>query len=192
MPKSTEIPNEMSALSSSNPSIKYHAAKRLIEISKTDPEALYGDFQALARLLDDEKNVLQWTALQVLGNLARVDKQEKLEDVYPRIVGKLDGHKLITANNAIYALTQIAKADGSKIDRTVDELLRVKGYKYDTQECNNIAVGKVILALAELFKGAKDKQAILDFVERETSNSRPATAKKANQFLKKHADRIHP
>lgn len=175
----------ISDLTSSDPKIKYPASRQLIAISETDPHTLYDNFDSFVDLLGSANNIMKWTALQILGNLSRVDAEGKIDKVYLRIVAALDTGKLITANNAIYTLTQIAKADPAKTDDVVSMFLKIKGYEYDTPECSNIAIGKIILALDELFDQASDKEAILAFVRNETKNSRPATAKKAEQFLRK-------
>ena len=65
------------------------------------------------------------------------------------------------------------------------ELLKVERYDYDTAECRNIAIGKVILALERLPVRPEDRQAVLDFAGRQTGNSRGATAKKAAKFVAK-------
>ncbi|MEW5816265.1 MAG: hypothetical protein AB1798_12820 [Spirochaetota bacterium] len=58
-------------------------------------------------------------------------------------------------------------------------------YVYETDECRNIALGKVILALGTYVLQLKDKSEVIHFIERQTNNSRNATRKKAEQVLRK-------
>jgi hypothetical protein len=50
-------------------------------------------------------------------------------------------------------------------------------------ECRNIAIGKAILALEMFRDPANPGKAVLDFVGRQTGNSRRATANKAKAFI---------
>jgi len=98
----------------------------------------------------------------------------------------LNTGNMITANHAINALTDIALAKPEYQAEITKELLKVEHYSYDTAECRNICIGKVILAIGKYFDDLKDKEATLDFVRRQTKNTRNATRKKAEQFLRKY------
>ncbi len=55
--------------------IKYASIKKAIAISKEDPSKLYPDFDFFIELLNSENQIIKWTAIQVIGNLSRVDKK---------------------------------------------------------------------------------------------------------------------
>jgi hypothetical protein len=57
---------------------------------------------------------------------------------------------------------------------------------YDTDECRNVTIGKVILVVSTYFNERGDKKKTIDFVECKTGNTRNATKEKAEQFLKKY------
>jgi len=64
--------------------------------------------------------------------------------------------------------------------------LKIEHYNYETDECRNIALGKVILAIGSYFDRLKDKKIVIEFVEQQTKNTRNATKKKAEKFLRKY------
>lgn len=68
----------------------------------------------------------------------------------PQIVGFLKSGKLITANNAILALSEIARNNPEYLDKIIKELLKIEDYNFETSECKNIAIGKILLALNKL------------------------------------------
>lgn len=172
-------------LSSSDPKVKYCCAKNLIAVAKENPARLYPHIDTFVKLLDSENNILKWTAIQVIGNLARVDKEKKVDRLIGRLVGFLNAGKLITANNAAMALAAIAVAKPRYQKQITEELLKVEHYNYDTDECRNIAIGKIIESVGLYSNQLKDKKAVIEFAQRQTKNTRNATKKKAEQLLKK-------
>jgi len=172
-------------LQSDSAEVKYCCAKNLIAIAKENPAKLYPDIDTFIKLLDGDNNVLKWTAIIIIGNLARVDQEKKVDRLIGRLVGFLNAGKLITANNATMALASIAIAKPQYQKQITKELLKVEHYEYDTDECRNIAIGKVIEAIGSYSSQLNDKKAIIEFAERQTKNTRNATRKKAERFLKK-------
>jgi hypothetical protein len=172
-------------LQSDSAEVKYCCAKNLIAIAKENPARLYPHIDTFVKLLDGDNNVLKWTAIIVIGNLARVDKEKNVDRLISKLVGFLNAGKLITANNATMALSGIAIAKPQYQKQITKELLRVEHYDYDTDECRNIAIGKVIEAIGSYSGQLKDRKAVIEFARRQTRNTRNATRKKAERFLKK-------
>jgi hypothetical protein len=184
MKSSTDKIN-LADLQSDSAKVKYCCAKNLIAIAKENPARLYPHIDTFVKLLDGDNNVLRWTAIIIIGNLARVDKDKKVDRLIGRLVGFLNAGKLITANNATMALASIAIARPQYQKQITKELLKVEHYDYDTDECRNIAMGKVIEAIGSYSSQLQDKKAVIKFARRQTKNTRNATRKKAERFLKK-------
>jgi putative endonuclease len=172
------------ALSGRDPAAKYSAAKTLLATARDHPSLLRPHLDFFMRLLDSDNSILKWTAIDVVGYLAGARSVRNVGALTERLVSLLNGGKLITANHAISALAAIAHARPRHRSRIVDELLRVEAYTYETGECRNIAIGKVILAFSHLGQ-PPDTSKVVDFVRRQTHNERNATRKKADAFLKK-------
>jgi len=187
--KSTIDRINLADLQSDSAEVKYCCARNLIAIAKENPARLYPDIDTFVKLLDGENNVLKWTAIIIIGNLAKVDKEKKVDRLIGRLVGFLNAGKLITANNATMALASIAIAKPRYQKQITKELLKVEHYEYDTDECRNIAIGKVIEAIGSYSSQLQDKKAVIEFAERQTQNTRNATRKKAERFLKKAKQR---
>jgi hypothetical protein len=173
-------------LLSADPKIKYACSKNLLVLAHENPAELYPELDFFVKLLDNENKIIKWTAMDVIGALARVDGTKKIDKLMSRLFGLLNTGNMITAHHAIAALTDIALAKPEYQAAITDELLKVEHYDYDTGECRNISIGKVILAISTYFTGLEDKEATLEFVKRQTENTRNATRKKATQFLKKY------
>ena len=177
---------DLSKLDAADPKIKYGCARDALALARKDPAALYPERDVFLGLLDSENRILRWTGIAVLGALAKADRTADIGGWVDRLVDFLNAGNMITANNAIGALGEIAAARPEYRERIASELVKVESYEYATSECRNIAIGKVIPALGALYQGLDDKKPALDFARRQTGNRRPATKKKAEQFLKKY------
>jgi hypothetical protein len=165
--------------------IKYASTKKSIAISKENPSELYPDFDFFVQLLDSENQIIKWTAILVLGNLSRVDEKKKADKLIPKLIGFLNGGKMITANNSILALSQIALYKPKYQEKIWKEFIKVENYSYDTPECRNVALGKVVEALGKFKDKIKERRDILEFLERQTHNTRVSVKKKATELLGK-------
>lgn len=174
---------DLSDLSSDNPTVKYRRARSLVAIAKQNPEQLYPHLTSFIRLLKSENNIMKWTAIDIIGYVASIDKGGKTDTLLGRLYGFLQEGQLITANHAMSALATIALAKPEYQKQITQELLNVERYTYGTKECHNIAVGKAIQAMSLYSRRLPPDTRVLEFVSRQTTNTRPATRKKAQKFL---------
>lgn len=174
---------DLSELSSDIPKVKYRQAKRLVAVAKKNPERVYPHRAIFVKLLKSENNILKWIAIDILGYLSSADKKTSVDGLLDRLVGFLQGGKLVTASHAIGALSNIALARPEYQNRITRELLNVENYKYETKECGNIVLGKAVQAMGSYSTHPRLDADVLRFVRRQTTNPRPATRKKAQKFL---------
>jgi len=134
-------------LLSRDPAVKYGCARRLLGLAREDPAQLYPRLDFFIGLLEGENRILKWTAIDIVGELARVDTAGAIDGLVGRLSELLSAGNMITANHAIAALANIARAKPEHQVRITGELLKVEHYSYDTDECRNIAIGAAILAI---------------------------------------------
>ncbi len=170
---------------SENSKIKYAGTKKAIAISKDNSAELYPDFDFFVELLNSENQIIKWTTIQVIGNLSKVDKKKKVDKLLPKLISFLNCGKMITANNTILALSEIALNKTKYQEMIFKELIKVEHYNYDTLECRNVTLGKVILALGKFKREIKGQKDILEFLERQTNNTRVPVKKRAIKLLEK-------
>ena len=166
---------------------KYGSAKQLCRLSEEDPDLLYSRFDFFAQLMSGETRILRWNSSRILGHLARVDSEGRIDKLLTRFLAPIAGHEMIGAANTIQAAADIALAKPHLADRIAREIVKVKHARYATPECRNIAAGHAIQALDRFFEHIQKKQPALAFVEAELNNSRPATRRKAEKFWAKWA-----
>ena len=170
--------------SAPNPKVKYGSVRDLLAAARIRPEAVYPHFDRFVELLKSQNNILKWTAIDVIGLLSKVDKENKVDAMVGKLTTLVKEGKFITANHAISALSAIASAKPRFKQKVAVALLKAEQYKYETTECKNIVLGKVIEAIRPIAASVASKNEIIGFVKRQTRNARSSTRKKAQQFLK--------
>jgi hypothetical protein len=175
------------ALGSRTARVKYGSAKVLRMVSEQAPDLLYPRWDSLVRLLENDNAFLRWGSTRILGNLAAVDRQDKLEPLLDRFFAPILGPEMIGAANAIGAAAGIALAKPHLADRMVKKILQVERASYQRPECRNVAIGHAIQSFDKLFCHVRNRKPVLAFVARQLDNPRPATRKKAGKFLKRWA-----
>jgi hypothetical protein len=182
--KPSLLPDITKGLEAEKPRVKYGCAKALRLISEQRPDMLYPHFGFFANLLDHRNKILQWDATFVLSQLARADAQNEFAAIFEKYFSPIGGPVMISAATAIQGGARVARAKPGLADRIAVEILKVARGRYQTPECRNVAIGHAIVALGEMLPLLSDAAPVLRFVRRQTRNSRPATRKKAAQFLK--------
>ncbi len=171
-------------LDSDKPCIRYGAAKALRQCSVQNPAEVYPHFDRFLTLMEGDNTFLRWGSERILGNLAAVDRDNRFEDVLDRFLAPVTGHEMIGAGNVIAAAAQIACAKPHLSDRIAREMLKVSHATYAKPECRNVAIGHALRALDQLFPHLQNKRPVLAFARKQLANSRPATRRHAERFLK--------
>jgi hypothetical protein len=164
---------------------KFRTAKRLLEVSQERPAALDPHFDAFCNLLKAENNIIRWTAIQIVANLAAAGKPDRARTILRKYLAPIRGPVMITAANTIAGAARIAAAHPTLAPTVVRAILGAEKARYQTDECRNVAIGHAITALGTLTPEVRRSRAVVAFVQRQAANTRPATRKKAETFLKK-------
>jgi hypothetical protein len=173
-------------LNADQANIKYGCDKILRLISEQAPALLYSQFDFFAANLSRGNNFLKWSAIHILANLAAVDSENKFERIFDKYFAPIPGPVLITAANVVKGAVKIALAKPELTAKIVHALLQVENAKYQNAECRNIALGQVIKSVDQFFGQIKDKESMIQLIRKQLKNSRNATKKAAEKFVKKN------
>jgi len=180
-----QIEEVIEGLNSKKASIKFGCGKVLRILSEKNPKALYPHIGTFIKLLDSDNNIMKWEGIHVIGNLARVDKDKKIDVILNKYLKPIDGPVMITAANVIGGAARIAAAKPYLAERIAKALLKVEHAEYATDECRNVALGHTLDAFELFFDEIKSKQPIIDLVTRQLHNTRNSVRKRAELLLKK-------
>jgi hypothetical protein len=174
----------MEGISSGKARIKYGCAKVLRLLAERNPSALYPRWDFFVDMLDSGNTFLKGDGIFILGQLTRVDSEDKIESIFDKLYALLDDESMITAANLIGVSAIIAKAKPEEQSRITSKLLSIDQTHHGS-ECKNVLKGHAITALDLYFQQSKEKKRTLEFMKAELKNTRPSTRKKAERFLKK-------
>jgi hypothetical protein len=178
---------DLEKLSSKNPGIKYGFAKELLKIGANSPRVLYPHLDYWTKMMGSDNNILKWTAIDIIGYVSAVDKENKTDKLIKNLLLFLHGGHLITCNHAIFAMGLLAQNKPERRNSIIKELLSISKDTFDTEECKNIATGKVLETLRSFLDDIRNNKDAIDFIERAKNNTRNATKKKADLLSKKIA-----
>ena len=179
----TALHTAMEGLSSAG-SRKFEYSKALMILSEQHPELLYPHFQFLSQLLTSENKIIKWNAFRIIANLAPIDEEGHIGRIFDAYIAPITGPAMITAANAIQGAVKIATVEKQLTDKVIRAILKVEQTHYQTDECRNIVIGHAIKALGMMDEPIRRRENVVAFVRRQTHNSRNATRKKAEIFLK--------
>lgn len=165
---------------------KFKCAKVLIAVSEQAPALLYPHFGFFAEYLDHKNNILKWTAIDILGNMAAVDTENRYDALFGKILGLFQEGNLITSGHVVKSLGTVVKAKPYLEERITLALLSVRTIPLPTDECRRILGGNTIETLGGYFPLVSDRDAVLDFAREHLDCSRNSTRKKAEKFLKRY------
>jgi len=178
--------NEMdfNKLFDKNPKVKYGMAKQFKIMAQENPSELYPFLDKFIPLLDNENNVIKWTAINIIGLLAKLDKENKIDPLLGKLYKQLNCGKMITVNHIIECLMFVSMAKPKYKNKITKELLKIKDYLYDTNECKNIIYGKMIEAFDKIVEDINKNKNVKAFIEEQSHNTRNSVKKKAEKLLK--------
>ena len=151
-------------------------------ISEGHPEILYSRWDDLAAFLDSDNTYHKLSAVQLLANLIKADKDNKFEKLFNKFYSLLDDKSFITAAFVAQASGKIANAKPKLQTKITNRLLNIDKTHHQ-QERIDLAKASVIEAFAEYDQKAKNKKSILEFVRRQLKCQSPKTRKRAKEFL---------
>jgi hypothetical protein len=178
------IEEVLAGVSAKRAGVRLGASKALRILSERLPELLYPHFEFFAAMLDHDNHILQWNATLTLANLARVDRDSRIEAILDRYLALISGPNMITAANAIRGAAIIGAAKPHLVKPIVRRIMRVERAEYATPECRNVALGHALRALEDLADLLPDRRGVRLFAARQLGNPREATSAKARKFLK--------
>lgn len=169
---------------SKNETIRYNSHKVLFSITEEQPQTLYSNWDYFVKFLDSDNTYHKLSAVLLLANLTKVDKDNKFEKVFDRFYGLLNDKSFITAAYVAGASGKIVKAKPKLQTRITNRLLSIDRTHHE-QERKDLVKASIIEAFEEYFDQTRNKKRILEFVEEQLNCESPKTRKIAKKFMKR-------
>jgi len=169
---------------SKNETIRYNSHKVLFFLTEEHPQTLYSSWDYLVKFLDSDNTYHKLSAVLLLANLTRIDKDNKFEKVFDKFYGLLDDRSFITAAYLAGASGKIAKAKPKLQTKITNRLLSIDKTHHE-QERKDLVKASIIESFEEYFEQTRSKKRILEFVQKQLNCQSPKTKKAAKEFLKR-------
>jgi hypothetical protein len=172
-----------------NETIRYNSSKILFSLTQQKPELLYHKWDDLVKHLDSDNTYHKLSAVMLLGNLTKADKNNKFEKIFNKYFSLMDDKSFITAAYIAQASGTIALAKPGLQIKITSKLINIDE-THHIQQRKDLAKASIIDAFAQYYNQVKNKKAILEFVEKQLTCQSPKTRKKAKEFLKQNNEKI--
>lgn len=182
------LPTVLKGVSSSKAAIRYGCAKVLIDLSKEHPERVYPYMDFFVDLLDSKHRILTWSALAIIANLARVDKDKKFDAIFDKYYSFINDEYMVTVANVVGHSGKIVLAKPYLVDKVTDELLKVENISttpHLTEECKRVIAEKTIKSFNLFFDKIRQKEKVTSFVKNHLNSPRKTLRRAAENFLNK-------
>lgn len=182
------LPTVFSGISSPKAAVRYGCSKVLMDLSAEYPEELYPYMDSCINLLDSKYRVLTWSAMAIIANLTKVDRDKRFDHVFDKYYSFINDEYMVTVANVVGSSGKIALAKPYLTQKITDELLKVENISttpHLTEECKRVIAEKAISSFSMFFDKVEEKEKVVSFVERHLDSSRRTLRREAENFLKK-------
>jgi hypothetical protein len=166
--------------------VKNGAAKTLKILSEVRPDLLVSRLQDFIQLMDAEDTIVRWIAMDVVGNLAELDRQNVLNMRTLRVfLARISDPALVTAAHAVDNLGKIGLCK-PRFRKPITEQLLQADAADRAPDCREILAGKALVALSlyvDEIRSGSIRAAIAKYAVRHRRSDRPGTGKKAEKLL---------
>ena len=164
--------------------IRYNSHKVLSHISEEQPKLLYEHWDYFVKFLDSDNTYHKLSAIILLANLTKIDRDNKFEKIFNKFYGLLDDKSFITAAYVCGASGKVALAKPKLQIKITNRLLSIDKTNHE-QERKDLVKANIIEAFEEYYDKIRRKKKIAEFVEKQLNCESPKTRKAAKEFLKR-------
>lgn len=172
----------LDGLKSSKETFRYNCFKVLITISEKHAGLLYPKWDYFVGLLDSDNSYRKMSAIQLIANLARVDKESRFEKILEKYYSLIDDKSVIVAIYAASTSGKIVNAKPNLESQITDKLLEIDKTHHPEGRKSLIKAG-AIEAFDQYFEEAVNKDGIIEFAREQQNSGSPKTRKLAREFL---------
>lgn len=189
--KEPDILKELIEIESTEPSaVKFAAEKAVRSISESNPELFEGIETEIFSLLKSENTFIRLGNIVTCANLAVLSSDKILELLKEDYIPFLYSTNIAEFGNAVKGIPKIISVFPSLEEKIIPPLFEIservfihKGKPSD--ECRNVAAGKVMEVFEKIGKNSPYRQEMLIFAEMNLTNTRNSAKRKAEKLVKK-------
>lgn len=189
--KEPDILKELIDIEGIEPSaVKFAAEKAVRSISEHNPKLFAGMEAEIFSLLKSENTFIRLGNIITCANLAVLSSDKILELLKEEYIPFLYSANIAEFGNAVKGIPKIISVFPSLEEKLIPPLFEIservfihKGKPSD--ECRNVAAGKVMEVFEKIGKNSPYRQEMLNFAANNLTNTRNSAKRKAEKLVKK-------
>jgi hypothetical protein len=167
--------------------VYYHCYYVIDKASQTHPETFYSYWGKIAALLHHENSYHRDFAVEIIGNLTKVDQENRFAEIEDEYFGIVNDKKFMTGNCCVKNLLKIYRHKAQLRERVIDTLLDINNRCDYTEKQKGVLKADVLEIFDEVYEEAPRRDEINDFIIAEVNCISPKTRKMAKELIKKYS-----
>ena len=179
-----EIVHQM--LTNSAIMVYYHCYYVVEKASQKRPEMFYPYWDEIAALLHHENSYHRDFAVEIIGNLTRVDQENRFAQVEADYYNIINDEKFMTGNCCVKNLLKIYQHKPEQRRRIVETLLDIDNRCDYTEKQKGVLRADILEIFDKVYEEVSEQDKINTFIKAQVNSISPKTRKKAKELIKKY------
>jgi hypothetical protein len=167
--------------------VYYHCYYVVDKASQERPEIFYSYWREIAELLHHNNSYHRDFALEIIGNLTRVDQENRFAEIKDEYFSIVNDEKFMTGNCCVKNLLKIYRAKPEQREQIMKILLDIDNHCDYTEKQKAVLKADVLDIFNEIYGGVVERNRINEFIRKEANCISPKTRKKAKELIKKYS-----
>jgi len=179
-----EIVHQM--LTNSAIMVYYHCFYVVKKASQERPEMFYPYWDEIATLLHHENSYHRDFAVEIIGNLTRVDQKNRFAQVEADYYNIVNDEKFMTGNCCVKNLLKIYQHKPEQRRRIIETLLNIDNRCDYTEKQKGVLMADILEIFDKVYEEVSEHDKINAFIKAQVNSISPKTRKKAKELIKKY------
>jgi len=166
--------------------VYYHCYYVVEQASQERPELFYAYWTEIAALLHHPNSYHRDFALEILGNLAVMDRENRFTAIAAEYFGIVNDEKFMTGNCCVKNLRKIYRYKPEQRDRIVEILLDIDHRCNYSEKQKGVLKADVLEIFEEIHEETSQRHRIDEFIKAQVGCISPKTRKKAKELMRKY------
>ena len=174
-------------LTNSTIMVYYHCYYVVDKASRERPEIFYSYWREIAELLHHKNSYHRDFALEIIGNLTRVDQENQFAEIKDEYFSIVNDEKFMTGNCCVKNLLKIYRHKPEQREQIIEILLDIDNRCDYTEKQKGVLKADVLDIFDEIYGDVLERNRINEFIRTEANCISPKTRKKAKELVKKYS-----
>lgn len=166
--------------------VYYHCYYVVDKASQQRPDMFYPYWDKIATLLHHKNSYHRDFAVEIIGNLTKVDHENRFADIEEDYFGIINDEKFMTGNCCVKNLLKIFWHKPEQRERIIGILLDIDNRCDYTDKQKGVLKADVLEIFDQVYDKVQERDEINEFIRAQVYSPSPKSRKKAKELVKKY------